>query len=141
MFDVHQGHVAYREGLFARALGRSCDSQPYPEQSKDAALWIQGWWLLPEAAETTFLEQELEYDAAAGLALFQLDPRFDDLSPLSPRRDTPRASAISLWAQTRYAARYVGVGALLAATSFTQGNRVKELFGDELCEMVVIPCG
>jgi hypothetical protein len=50
MTEVDQDQNAYREGLFARALGRACNSNPYPEHSKDAVLWIHGWWLTPAAA-------------------------------------------------------------------------------------------
>jgi hypothetical protein len=50
MTEVDQDQDGYREGLFARALGRACDSNPYPEHSKDAVLWIHGWWVTPAAA-------------------------------------------------------------------------------------------
>jgi len=51
MYEVDQSHDAYREGLFARAMGRSCDGNPYPEYSRDAFLWIHGWWLIQDAGE------------------------------------------------------------------------------------------
>jgi hypothetical protein len=65
MTEVDQDQDAYREGLFARALGRACDSNPYPEHSKEAVLWIHGWWLTPAAASFPPVDRELGfYDSA-----------------------------------------------------------------------------
>jgi hypothetical protein len=57
MTEVDQDQDAYREGLFARALGRACDSNPYPARSKDGVLWIHGWWLTPVAASLPPVDQ------------------------------------------------------------------------------------
>ena len=51
MYEVVQNQDAYREGLFARALGRSCCGNPYPEHSREGSLWIHGWWLIRDAGE------------------------------------------------------------------------------------------
>jgi len=51
MYEVDQYRDAYREGLFARALGLSCDVNPYPEHSREAFLWIHGWWLIQDEVE------------------------------------------------------------------------------------------
>ena len=34
---------AFREGIFVRALGRECSSNPYAPGSREAKLWESGW--------------------------------------------------------------------------------------------------
>jgi hypothetical protein len=48
MNPIVQTRDVFREGLFARALGRSCLDNPYQEDSKEASVWIQGWWLIQD---------------------------------------------------------------------------------------------
>ena len=36
----------YGEGLFARALGRPADANPYDSGTFDCALWFEGWRLI-----------------------------------------------------------------------------------------------
>jgi hypothetical protein len=38
----------YREGLFARALGRLAECNPYPVGSKECDIWLEGWGLIDE---------------------------------------------------------------------------------------------
>jgi hypothetical protein len=38
----------YREGLFARALGRLAERNPYPLGSKERDSWLEGWGLIDE---------------------------------------------------------------------------------------------
>jgi hypothetical protein len=44
--EADQDQAAYREGVFARALGRSADCNPYHPASGDGQLWRQGWRLI-----------------------------------------------------------------------------------------------
>jgi hypothetical protein len=44
--EADQDQAAYREGVFARALGRSADCNPYHPASGDGQLWRQGWLLI-----------------------------------------------------------------------------------------------
>lgn len=41
----------YREGLFARALGRLAECNPYPADSKERDSWLEGWGLIDESDE------------------------------------------------------------------------------------------
>lgn len=41
--EKKQTQDAFREGLFVRALGRTCSSNPYPPNSDESALWEKGW--------------------------------------------------------------------------------------------------
>jgi hypothetical protein len=41
--EKKQTQDAFREGLFVRALGRACSSNPYPPDSDEHALWEKGW--------------------------------------------------------------------------------------------------
>jgi hypothetical protein len=43
----------YRDGLFARALGRPWTSNPYPYGSDPAAFWFAGWSLIDESNDDT----------------------------------------------------------------------------------------
>lgn len=44
--EADQDQAAYREGVFARALGRSVKCNPYRPTSGDGLLWEQGWRLI-----------------------------------------------------------------------------------------------
>jgi hypothetical protein len=46
MTEVDTVQGAYREGLFVRALGRPCSSNPYPPNSEEGILWERGWRLI-----------------------------------------------------------------------------------------------
>jgi hypothetical protein len=113
MYEVDQNKEAYREGLFARALGRSCDGNPYPEHSRDAHLWIHGWWLIPDEAETAPAE-EFEHESPSFPAHFELD----EVSPnfLQQREDQ---SIRFLWIQSVEVVLHLLRGALLAAAVFS----------------------
>jgi hypothetical protein len=50
MIEIKKDQDAYREGLFARALGRSPDSNPYPADAKEKALWDMGWCMIDESS-------------------------------------------------------------------------------------------
>jgi hypothetical protein len=39
---------AYREGLFARALGKPGRANPYPRSSHDSFYWREGWHMIGE---------------------------------------------------------------------------------------------
>ena len=41
-----QDEVAFREGVFVRALGRPLSKNPYPKRSVEGALWEAGWRLI-----------------------------------------------------------------------------------------------
>jgi ribosome modulation factor len=41
----------YREGVFARALGRLAECNPYPAGSKERDSWLEGWGLIDESDE------------------------------------------------------------------------------------------
>jgi hypothetical protein len=51
MIEIKKDQDIYREGLFARALGRSSDSNPYPGDAKEKALWDMGWRMIDESSE------------------------------------------------------------------------------------------
>jgi hypothetical protein len=46
MIDIKKNQDIYREGIFARALGRSPDSNPYPADAKEKAAWDMGWRMI-----------------------------------------------------------------------------------------------
>jgi len=122
MYEVDQNRDAYREGLFARAIGRSCDGNPYPEQSRDALLWIHGWWLILDGAETAPAE-EFEHESPSSLLHFQLDeasPNFSHEVEDPPIR--------SLWIQTVDAVCHLLRGLLLAAAVFCSSYAVLHIF-------------
>src|ERR1700677_2297759 len=112
MYEVDQNRDAYREGLFARALGRSCDGNPYPEHSRDALLWIHGWWLIPDGAETAPAE-EFEHESPSSQASLQPDE-----APRNFFREREDQPICSLWTQTAECVRHVLRGLLLAAAVF-----------------------
>jgi hypothetical protein len=122
MYEVDQNREAYREGLFARALGRSCDGNPYPEHSRDALLWIHGWWLIPDGAETAPAD-EFERESPGSSPLFQLDDA--SLNFLWEGEDQP---ICSLWIQTVESVRHVLRGLLLAAVVFCFSYAVLHVF-------------
>jgi hypothetical protein len=43
---IDQDQTAYREGNFARALGRSLESNPHAPMSEAALRWDEGWRLI-----------------------------------------------------------------------------------------------
>jgi hypothetical protein len=122
MYEVDQNREAYREGLFARALGRSCDGNPYPEHSRDALLWIHGWWLIPDGTETAPAE-EFENESPSSPPHFQ----FDEVSP-NFSREIEDPPIRSLWLQTVDAAGHLLRGLLLAAAVFCSSYAVLHIF-------------
>jgi hypothetical protein len=122
MYEVDQNREAYREGLFARALGRSCDGNPYPEHSRDALLWIHGWWLIPDGPETAPVE-EFEQESPSSSSLFQLDE-----ASLRFSREGEDPPICSLWIQTVESVRHVLRGLLLAAAVFCLSYAVLHIF-------------
>jgi hypothetical protein len=122
MYEVDQNGDAYREGLFARALGRSCDGNPYPEHSRDALLWIHGWWLIPDGTETAPAE-EFEYESPSSLTHLELD----EVSP-SLSQEHERQPIRCLWIQTVEAVRHMLRGLLLAAAVFSLSYAVLHIF-------------
>jgi len=47
----------YRQGIFTRALGRSCRSNPYPLDTSENVLWEKGWRLIDATREERSLDQ------------------------------------------------------------------------------------
>ena len=119
MYEVDQNRDAYREGLLARALGRSCDGNPYPEHSREASLWIYGWWLIQDAAEI-----------APGANFEPSSPRqfqFDEVAPNFLHQ--PEDPLIrSILRQTVEATRPLLTGLLLAAAGFSLSYAVLRIF-------------
>ena len=118
MYEVDQYRDAYREGLFARALGLSCDVNPYPEHSREAFLWIHGWWLIQDAAEMA-----RERESLSSLHHLQLD----EVSPnfLHEREDPVIHSILR---RTVEAIRPLATGLLLAAAGFSLCYAVLRIF-------------
>lgn len=51
MVEIKKDQDIYREGIFARALGRSLDSNPYSAEAKESAIWDMGWRMIDEDRE------------------------------------------------------------------------------------------
>ena len=115
MYEVDQNRDAYREGLFARALGRSCDGNPYPEHSRDAVLWIHGWWLIPDGTETAPTQE-----SPTDFELDEVPPNFSQRHDDQPIR--------SLWIQAVEVVRHMLSGLLLAAAVFCSSYAVLHVF-------------
>jgi ribosome modulation factor len=49
----------YREGLFARALGRGAECNPYPVDSKERDSWLEGWGLIDESNDNSSLKGDV----------------------------------------------------------------------------------
>ena len=47
-----QDDVAFREGIFVRALGRPLSKSPYPKHSAEGARWEAGWRLIDKRKTT-----------------------------------------------------------------------------------------
>jgi hypothetical protein len=118
MYEVDQYRDAYREGLFARALGLSCDVNPYPEHSREAFLWIHGWWLIQDEAEIA-----RERGSLSSLHHLQLD----EVSPnFLHGREAPLDR--SKLRQIVEAVRPLVTGLLLAAAGFSLCYAVLRIF-------------
>jgi hypothetical protein len=48
MHELDGNRYAHRDGLFARALGRPVEGNPYPTNSEEGVLWKEGWRLIDE---------------------------------------------------------------------------------------------
>jgi len=113
MYEVDQSQDAYREGLFARALGRSCHGNPYPEHSREALLWIHGWWLIQDAGEIAPAD-EFEHGSPSFPNYFIYTEAPSTF--LDERADPPILSALN---QTVEVVRLAVTGFLLAAAGFS----------------------
>lgn len=122
MYQVDQNQDAYREGLFARALGRSCDGNPYPGHTREAVLWIHGWWLIQDAEEMAPTE-EFGHEQLSRPSRF----RFDDVSPNFPR-ERQRQAIRSFLIHAAETTRSLLTGFLLAATGFFLSYAVLRIF-------------
>jgi hypothetical protein len=112
MYEVDQSQDAYREGLFARALGRSCHGNPYPEDSREAFLWIHGWWLIQDAGEIAPAD---EFDGGSPSSPNYFIYTEAPSTFLDERADPPGLSALN---QTVEVVRLAATGFLLAAAGF-----------------------
>jgi len=107
----------------ARALGRSCGRNPYPEHSREASLWIHGWWLVQEAAAAPPAD-EFEYEPPSLPAHFQFeDPSSRD--SLEQREEEPVVYSSS---RTVGTLRALLNGLLLAAAWFLLFYSILRLF-------------
>jgi hypothetical protein len=122
MSELHQNQDTYREGLFARALGRSCRCNPYPEDSDAAARWIHGWWLIDENAPSA-LARESEQGSGDYPAQFH----FDDAPPDVPMEQA-KSALDTLLEDAVEMARTIATGLLLAIAGFTSSYLVLRLF-------------
>jgi hypothetical protein len=118
MYEVDQYRDAYREGLFARALGLSCDVNPYPEHSREAFLWIHGWWLIQDEAEIG--RERGSLGSPHHLQLDEVTPNFPD------RRQGPLIR--SILRQIVEAVRPLLTGLLLAAAGFSLCYAILRIF-------------
>jgi hypothetical protein len=50
----------YRDGLFARAVGRPQTSNPYPAGSDPFAFWFAGWSLVDESNDDTAPKEDYD---------------------------------------------------------------------------------
>jgi hypothetical protein len=122
MYEVDQNQDPYREGLLARALGRSCDRNPYPEHSREASLWIHGWWLIQEATVTPPAEEfECEPPSRPGHVRFE-DP-WDHF--LERYEDEPVVYSLGHAVETM---RPLLTGLLLAAAGFWLSYSILRVF-------------
>ena len=122
MYEVDQYRDAYREGLFARALGLSCDVNPYPEHSRDALLWIHGWWLIQDAGEIPPAD-EFEPESPSSPAHFQFID--DPVYFIHERADLPLRSVLN---QTVEIAGLAATGFLLAGAGFLLSDWLLSIF-------------
>ena len=49
--EKERAQDTFREGLFVRALGRPCSTNPYPPSSSEGLLWEKGWRSVDEDGE------------------------------------------------------------------------------------------
>jgi hypothetical protein len=101
-----QTQEAFRQGLFVRALGRPCNSNPYPPNSDESALWEKGWRSVDENAPPTEAGRRIK-----------LVPEFTPgARPVTPRRVqlNPPKSLAFLAARFSNVLRALAVVALIA---------------------------
>ena len=122
MYEVDQNQDAYREGLFARALGRPCRRNPYPEHSREAFLWIHGWWLIQDAGEIAPAD---EFESASPSLPTPFIYTEGPSTFLDGRADQPTRSA---WNRTIEVMRLAGTGFVLAAAGFSFCYAVLRVF-------------
>jgi hypothetical protein len=72
---------AFREGLFVRALGRPCSSNPYPPNSNERSLWESGWRLVDE--------RDGNAPPADAMSRFKVVPEFTPGVALTKARRAP----------------------------------------------------
>jgi ribosome modulation factor len=90
MVEIKKDQDIYREGIFARALGRSLESNPYSAEAKERAIWDMGWRMIDED------RQGLSTRAIKSVPDF----RSDVVAPIAHRR-LRQASAEVLAARQR----------------------------------------
>jgi hypothetical protein len=132
MYEADQNQDAYREGLFARALGRSCRGNPYPEHSREGFLWIHGWWLIQDAREIAPAD-----DFERGSPSFPT-PFIYTEGPstfLDGRADPPIRSVVN---QTVEVVRLTVTGFLLAAAGFSLSYWLYASFCSDPTQRVVL---
>jgi hypothetical protein len=73
--EKEQTQDAFREGLFVRALGWACSTNPHPPNSDEHILWEKGWWLIDTHRES--LHRQTPH--------FALLPRFLNVTTVGAR--------------------------------------------------------
>jgi hypothetical protein len=122
MSQLAQNVDAYREGLFARALGQSCRCNPYPEDSDDEAHWILGWWLIEGNAAST-LDDDFEQGWAGHSACLSVDDASREFV-----RDRANSTAPLGLGQTVEVAQTLATGILLAVAGFALSYAILRSF-------------
>jgi len=111
MTEVEKDHVryVYREGLFARALGRACSSNPHPPNSEESVLWEKGWRLIDKRRENV-------RPASAAFSSIKLVPDFTPGARATVSRPVllkPPKSLTFLLARVTNMLRILAVAALI----------------------------
>jgi hypothetical protein len=117
MTKVDLDNTAFREGLFVRALGRPCSSNPYPPNSEESVLWESGWRLIDakrlDFGSTTppapLAMQALLYTPPAAEGSF----RHEDRGPRIVRVSRRRARLIDATIALVFAAVLLGMWMLM----------------------------
>jgi len=60
--DQDQDDVAFRDGVFARALGRPLSKNPHSRDSADGASWEAGWRLIDRPARAIAREPNASFE-------------------------------------------------------------------------------
>ena len=97
MTKVDLDHIAFREGLFVRALGRPRDRNPYPPGSEQSDLWESGWRLID--AEWVGVESARSVPPVKRAPMFEPgiaddNSLWEDAEPLIVRVSRPRCGRL-----------------------------------------------